>query len=328
MGKYLNPKADITFKLVFAENEGLMLSLLNAFIPLKKNGSFKSVTICSAELLPVEVNYKNSVVDVRCKSNTGETFIVEMQMLWASYFDKRVLFNALKVYAEQLKSRASFLDLKNVYSLNLVNHIFEPDVPDYYHVYRITDSCHHEKVIEGIELIFVELPKFLEAVKAGSEKELVPNSRNLWLRFLTEIDEKTETAPKALLDNPETNKALGIVEVFALTDEQRRAYDRYWDTVRLEEALYGAIKDAKEELMLKTKENEHLQGENEHLQGENEHLQGEKEQLQGEKEQLQEENCEIHQSLLRTAKYLKDMQVPLDRIMEMTGLSSEEIEEL
>lgn len=33
-GKYLSPKADLTFKLVFAEHKDLMMSLLNALLPL------------------------------------------------------------------------------------------------------------------------------------------------------------------------------------------------------------------------------------------------------------------------------------------------------
>ena len=34
MGKYLNPKADLTFKKVFGEHEDLVMSLLNALLPL------------------------------------------------------------------------------------------------------------------------------------------------------------------------------------------------------------------------------------------------------------------------------------------------------
>ena len=33
-GKYLNPKADMTFKLVFGEHPDLVMSLLNALLPL------------------------------------------------------------------------------------------------------------------------------------------------------------------------------------------------------------------------------------------------------------------------------------------------------
>lgn len=36
-GKYLSPKADLTFKLVFAEHKDLMTSFLNALLPLAED---------------------------------------------------------------------------------------------------------------------------------------------------------------------------------------------------------------------------------------------------------------------------------------------------
>ena len=37
-GKYLNPKADLTFKLVFGEHKDLAMSFLNALLPLAEEG--------------------------------------------------------------------------------------------------------------------------------------------------------------------------------------------------------------------------------------------------------------------------------------------------
>ena len=34
MGKYLDPRADLTFKKVFGEHKNLVISLLNAMLPL------------------------------------------------------------------------------------------------------------------------------------------------------------------------------------------------------------------------------------------------------------------------------------------------------
>ena len=48
-------------------------------------------------------------------------------------------------------------------------------------------------VIEHLQLIFIELPKF--PVQSSDEKKL----RLLWLRFLREIDEKTKTVSQELL---------------------------------------------------------------------------------------------------------------------------------
>ena len=70
----------------------------------------------------------------------------------------------------------------------------------------------------------------------------------LWLKFLTEIDEKTRTAPQELLDNPEVSKALEIVEESAYSDAEMAAYEGYWDAVRREATFVGELDDARAEL--------------------------------------------------------------------------------
>ncbi|MBR0197603.1 MAG: hypothetical protein IJQ34_05680, partial [Kiritimatiellae bacterium] len=83
-----------------------------------------------------------------------------------------------------------------------------------------------------------ELPKF--KAKNLAEKKM----QVLWLRFLTEIDEKSKKAPADLLDNRETCQALEIVEESAYSEAEMLAYDRYWDQVRLDKALIDDLDDA------------------------------------------------------------------------------------
>ncbi len=122
-------------------------------------------------------------------------------------------------------------DLQPVYSLNLVNDIFEKDIPEYIHNYRIVHDKYTRKVIEGWCFTFIELPKFQPHTM--NEKRMTI----LWLRFLTEINGKTQTAPKELLDNPEVSKALEEVKVSAFTEEELRAYNKFWDIVSSERTL-------------------------------------------------------------------------------------------
>ena len=77
-GKYLDPKADLTFKLIFGEHEELVKSLLNALLPLDEGKQIEHVEYLPAELVPENPGKKNSVVDVRCKETSGRHFIVEM----------------------------------------------------------------------------------------------------------------------------------------------------------------------------------------------------------------------------------------------------------
>ncbi|MBO7132720.1 MAG: Rpn family recombination-promoting nuclease/putative transposase [Bacteroidales bacterium] len=238
--KYLDPKADLTFKKVFGEHPDLVISLLNALLPLEKGDEVQSVEYLTPEMVPETPTRKNSIVDVRCKDMKGRQFLVEMQMIWSSEFKQRVLFNASKAYVRQFDSKENFKLLQPVYSLNLVDAVFEPDVDTYYHYYRLVHEQYSNKIIDGLHLVFVELPKFKPVTYAEKKMQV------LWLRFLSEIDEKTREVPDELLDNPEIKKALDIVEQSAFSDVQLTAYEKFWDSVRVERALTDGVREEAE----------------------------------------------------------------------------------
>ncbi|MBR6105824.1 MAG: PD-(D/E)XK nuclease family transposase, partial [Paludibacteraceae bacterium] len=96
MGKYLDPKYDLTFKAVFAEHPDLIISFLNALLPFKEGAKVVDIEYLPPELVPDSPLKKYSIVDVRCKDDHGRQFIVEMQMYWTDEFKQRVLFNASK----------------------------------------------------------------------------------------------------------------------------------------------------------------------------------------------------------------------------------------
>jgi len=125
--------------------------------------------------------------------------------------------------------------------LNLVNDTFEKssDMKDeYYHYYQIVNIRDTEKQIKGLEFLFIELPKFKPLNRA--EKML----HELWMRFLTEINEDTKKVPKELLDNALTCEAIEYIEKAAYTKEQLEAYDKWKINAMTERS---ALNDAKKE---------------------------------------------------------------------------------
>ena len=109
--KYLDPKADLTFKKIFAGHPDLLISLLNALLPLKRNQQIKSIEYLPTELVPVDPLHKDTIVDVRCRDVEGRQFVVEMQMAWTDAFKQRVLFNASKAYVSQAEMGCKYEDL-------------------------------------------------------------------------------------------------------------------------------------------------------------------------------------------------------------------------
>lgn len=232
--RYLDPKADLTFKRVFGEHPDLVMSLLNALLPLTAGQEITDIEYLPSEMVPENPLRKNSIVDVRCKDKTGRQFIVEMQMIWSPEFKQRVLFNASKAYVRQINAGEQYELLQPVYSLNLVNEVFEPELKGYYHHYQMVHVENSDKVIDGLQLIFVELPKFTP--HTYSEKKM----QVLWLRYLTEINEQTREVPEELMANPEVKKAVNALEVSAFTDAQLAGYEKFWDIISTEKTLYNS----------------------------------------------------------------------------------------
>ena len=342
--KYLDPKADLTFKKVFGEHPELVKSLLNALLPFKsKEEEITSVTYLTPEMVPQTPTRKFSIVDVRCEDAQGRQFIVEMQMVWSAEFKQRVLFKASKAYVKQLNRGEDYSLLKPVYSLNLVNEVFEPELDDYYHYYHLVHEEHTDKVIDGLHLVFVELPKFTP--HTFTEKKM----QVLWLRYLTEIDEKTKTVPAELLANPEIAKAVSEIEESAYTEEELLGYDEFWDIVSVEKTLAGRLErltkandDAKEKLKVTSSQLEatssQLEATSSQLEATSSQLEATSSQLKEAEEQIkktEEQRKEAEEQLKRaneekmqSAKKLLQAGVSADIVASTLNLSKNELERL
>ena len=313
--RYLDPKADLTFRRVFGEHPDLVISLLNALLPIKEGEEILSVEYLPSEMVPDNPLRKYSIVDVRCRDQKDRQYIVEMQMIWSPEFMQRVLFNSAKAYVRQLESGKTYKLLEPVYSLNLVNEVFEPDSKEYYHYYQLVHVLHTDRVIDGLHLVFVELPKFTP--QTFTEKKM----QALWLRFLTEIKTNMRQAPKELLADPQIRKALSIVEESAYTDAQLLGYDKFWDIISVENTLFysanqrGLAKGLKEGL-----EQGLEQGLAKGLE------QGLAKGLEQGLEQGMAKGLE--QGKIQMAKKMKALNIDVLTIAQVSGLTAEEIEQL
>ena len=227
----MDPKSDLVFKRIFGQNTDLLISFLNGVMPFKEGGFIEKVTYLPSEQTPRIPTLKNTIVDVKCTDQSGRIFIIEMQMSWSSSFTKRLLFGVSKAYVQQLDSGKDYVTLCPVYGLGIINEIFDRSTEEWFHHYRTVNVKDTDKVLEGLELVFLELPKFkpqsLEHRKMGV----------LWLRFLREIDEKMVDVPQEFMDSPELSKAMELAQESSYTQEELDAYDKYWDAVRVEKTV-------------------------------------------------------------------------------------------
>lgn len=306
--RYLDPKADLTFKRVFGEHADLLKSLLNSLLPLEtEEQMIDTLEYLPAEQVPDNPMKKNSIVDVKCRDKTGRVFIVEMQMIWSEEFKQRVLFNASKAYVRQLNRSEDFELLQPVYALAIVNDIFEPDDDLCIRNYGLVEIENTDKVIDGLFLTFVELPKFQP--HSMQEKKMAV----LWLRYLTEINEDTRSVPQELLEQAETKKAIELVEQGAYTDAQMEWYDEFWDAVRVEKTL---VNSAVRKGLAQGIEQGLAQGIEQGL-------------AKGLAQGIEQGMAQgMAQGIMSVARNLKSVGMSVEEIIKVTGLSTGEVEEL
>ena len=135
--KYLDPKADLTFKKVFGTHPDLVISLINALLPLTDDEQVESVEylfVDESEYTPLR---ENNVLNVRCKDVCGGTFYVEIQIIWTLTFMQCIRFCDEKAYINMEVEKGHYKDLYPVYSLNFVNDKLGHDVTDFLHSYNV-----------------------------------------------------------------------------------------------------------------------------------------------------------------------------------------------
>ena len=306
--RYLDPKADLTFKRVFGEHPDLVISLLNALLPFQtKEEEIQSVEYLTPFHAPDNLFFNENVVNVKCTNNNGSHFFVQIQTFWAPSFSLHVKPNSSKAYISKLGKRIGMNYQEPVFSLNLVREIVDADVDNYYHFYDIVQDDLTERIIDNFHLVFVELPKFTPHTMGEKRMQV------LWLRYLTEIDGYMETVPQELLDIPEINKAMEVVEESAYTPEQLLGYDKFWDIIRTENTLYNSgVRQGMEKGRLEGREEGRLEGMELGVQ------KGRKE---GREEGQKDEK-------IANARKMKSYGLALEMISDITGLTIDEVRDL
>ena len=232
MTRYLDPKNDLTFKRIFGEHPNLLISFLNALMPLEPDRHIVEVEYLPTELVPDNPAKKDSIVDVRCRDNFRRQFIIEMQVFWTEAFYNRIVFNAGKAYVRQLDRNENYHLLQPVYTLAILNQNFDHKTDKFYHHYQIVNCENTDEVIPGLEFVLVELTDKFRPETITDRKLAV-----LWLRFLKEVGEDMKILPPEMLENEYIRQAAELCEEAAFSPEELAVYDRYWDSVRIEKTL-------------------------------------------------------------------------------------------
>src|ERR1700719_4841679 len=140
--KFLDPKNDIAFKKIFGteKNKDILIHFLNDIITFKENSPIQEVIFLKTVLDPETALKKTSIVDILCKDEKGNQYIVEMQVAKEKGFEKRAQYYASKAYISQANKGGEYHDLKEVIFLAISDFVMFPQKTAYKSDHVILDK--------------------------------------------------------------------------------------------------------------------------------------------------------------------------------------------
>ena len=129
------------------------------------------MTYLNAEQLGRSESDRKAVFDVYCKNVKGERFIVEMQKARQKFFKDRSVFYSTFPIRDQAKSGDWNYELKSVYTVGILNFVFDEDKDDeeyYHHEVKLMDVERKEVFYDKLTFIYLEMPKFRKEVTEAS----------------------------------------------------------------------------------------------------------------------------------------------------------------
>ena len=114
--KFVNPKNDVAFKKIFGSEDKteVLIGFLNAVLDLQEDKTIQSIRLRNPYQTPKLALQKQSILDIYATDNRGFTFIVEMQVANVASAAKRFTYYAAKEYAGQINSGEDYPKLTPV----------------------------------------------------------------------------------------------------------------------------------------------------------------------------------------------------------------------
>jgi predicted transposase/invertase (TIGR01784 family) len=219
--RFLNPKTDFAFKRIFGSEQSreILLSFLNAVLGLETPYRIVDLTILDPYLAPKIQGMKDTYLDVRARDEQEKWYIIEMQVLNVAGFEKRILYNACKAYAGQIKRGEDYHLLTDVIAITITDFVMFGELADIVTKFRLRAETGQMVYSDDLELVFAELPKF---TKTEQELETVLDRWFYFLKYAGGL----EAVPTSLQTEPTIVEAFDIANKAGLTPEELEDQER------------------------------------------------------------------------------------------------------
>ena len=269
--------------------EGLLTVLLDRQIHI--------IDILESESNQQDYDDKFNRVDIKARDSENEIIIVEVQVTRELYFLERILYGVAKAITEHMALGELYSEVKKVYSISILYFDIGKGNDYLYHGQNTFTGVHtgdHLQVtVKERDALVQRLPSeifpeyFLIRVNEFDKVATTPLEE--WLDYLKNDYIRPDTT------TPGLKEAREKLVYYNMTPTERAAYDRHVDAIMIQNDVLGTAK---------------LEGRIEgRVEGKAEGL------IEGEEK-----------GVVKVARNMKKLGIPLDSIVLSTGLTIEEIE--
>jgi predicted transposase/invertase (TIGR01784 family) len=238
--KYINPFTDYGFKKLFGEepNKDLLLDFLNVLLK-EEQGEIKDLTYLKNEQLGTGEVDRKAIFDLYCENEKGEKFIVELQKTKQNFFKDRTVYYSTFPIREQAKRADWNYELKAVYTIAILDFVFDEDKKDpakFRYDIKLTDTETKEVFYDKLTFIYLEMPKFNKTV------DELETRFDKWLYVIRNLN-RLDKVPDKLRERV-FEKLFETAEIARFTPDQVRSYE---DSLKYYRDMKNSLDTAKDE---------------------------------------------------------------------------------
>jgi predicted transposase/invertase (TIGR01784 family) len=213
--RYLDPTNDVAFKKLFS-NKDRLIDLLNSILKLSEGSRIKELDYIPQEQMPLFLDGKRSIFDLKVKDEAGRWYIIEMQRKMERDYINRVQFYGSYSYVNQIEQGVSHKDLLPVVVISIIGQkVFDDELPCInYHCLKETNT--NKQYLFSLMYVFVELGKF--------DSNKIENDIDQWLHLLKCAHNEQE--PPKEIKNSSVLSAYEDLEQYRWNASEHDAYIR------------------------------------------------------------------------------------------------------
>ena len=261
---------DYLFRALLQHNNAVLKGLICSLLHLLPENVY-SVEITNPIVLGTAINDKTFILDIRISLNDNDVINLELQVINQHNWVERSLSYLCRAF-DSLLIGDSYLEVKPVTQIGLLNFTLFPEHPEFYATYQLLNVKDYSLYSDKLRLSVLDLTRIDLATEEDRSCQL-----DCWARFFK------ATTWEELHMLAQNNETIGEAAstVYKLTQEERirmecEAREDYYRTQRDMQLI---MKRSTEKLEKLTAENEVLTNENEVLTNKNEVLANENDRL-------------------------------------------------